>query len=188
MPFPRRPKDDQQVDYGDGQTVGRSQLLFFIRFIRFFVLQEVPHCASAVGRAKRAERCRRSRLDHVSILCTSTQSDSPSGANTKQGMTHHRPTIAHANARQTICFIWLARVPARFHFQRASRSYVNTRFMLGWFFRPKTRQETNRFSILFLKRFWVDFPPQLGSPSPPKSTKNKCQDALHFRFHFLIDF
>ena len=80
-------------------------------------------------RAKRAERCRRSRLDHVSILCTSTQSDSPSGANTKQGMTHHRPTTAHANARQTLCFIWLARVPARFHFQRASRSYVNTRFL-----------------------------------------------------------
>ena len=124
-PFPRRPKDDEQVDYGDGKTVGRSQLLFFIRFIRFFALQEVPHCASAVGRA---ERCRRSRLDHVSILCTSTQSDSPSGANTKQGMTHHRPTTAHANARQTLCLIWLARVPARFHLQRASRSYVNTRF------------------------------------------------------------
>ena len=53
----------------------------------------------------------------------------PSGANTKQERTHHRPTTAHANAQQTLCLIWIARVPARFQFQRASRSYVNTRFL-----------------------------------------------------------
>ena len=39
-----------------------------------------------------------------------------------------RKAIQHAYARQT-CLDWLARVPARFHLQRASRSYVNTRFL-----------------------------------------------------------
>ena len=80
-------------------------------------------------RAKRAERCRRTRSNHVSVICSSAHFDSPSGANTKQEMTHHRPTTAHANARQTLCLIWLARVPAGFHLQRASRSFVNTRFL-----------------------------------------------------------
>ena len=39
-----------------------------------------------------------------------------------------RKAIQHAYARQT-CLVWLARVPARFHLQRASRSYANTKFL-----------------------------------------------------------
>ena len=30
--------------------------------------------------------------------------------------------------------------------------------------------------------------PQLGRPNPPKSLKNRCQDAFHLGIHFLIDF
>ena len=30
--------------------------------------------------------------------------------------------------------------------------------------------------------------PQLGRPNPPKSLKNRCQDAFHLGVHFLIDF
>ena len=132
---PKRRSKSRFWGWKDGRA---SAIVVFHLFYKFFRSPGGPNMyfhrwASAASerakRAKRAERCRRSRLDHVSILCTSTQSDSPSGANTKQGMTHHRPTTAHANARQTLCFIWLARVPARFHFQRASRSYVNTRFL-----------------------------------------------------------
>ena len=58
--------------------------------------------------------------------------------------------------------------------------------------RPQSDVET-------AKPFWIDFPsifkanlpptwPQLGSQNPPKSLKNRCQDALYFGLHFLIDF
>ncbi len=58
--------------------------------------------------------------------------------------------------------------------------------------RPKSDVETP-------KQFWIHFPsifkanlpptwPQLGSQNPPKSLKNRCQDALYFALYFLIDF
>ena len=34
----------------------------------------------------------------------------------------------------------------------------------------------------------LDFRPQLGRPNPPKSVKNRSQDAVHFRLRFRIDF
>ena len=46
----------------------------------------------------------------------------------------------------------------------------------------------HRFFDTFLHRFLVDFPPQLGSENRSKSTKNRCQDALHVACDFLIDF
>ena len=62
-----------------------------------------------------------------------------------------RKAIQHAYARQT-CLVWLARVPARFHLQRASRSYVNTRFMLGVFLRAQKVKK----SVVFIS-FWLFF-------------------------------
>ena len=47
------------------------------------------------------------------------------------------------------------------------------------------------FSTLFLSIFvrsWFDFPPQLTSQSPPTSTKNRCQGAIHLGLQFVIDF
>ena len=37
-------------------------------------------------------------------------------------------------------------------------------------------------------RFWINFPSQLGPQNPPKSIKNRCQDAFNFWYHFWIDF
>ena len=34
----------------------------------------------------------------------------------------------------------------------------------------------------------VDFPTQLGPPNPPKSKKNRCQEALYVGLQILIDF
>ena len=39
-----------------------------------------------------------------------------------------------------------------------------------------------------LARSWLDFPSQLASQSPPKSIKNRCQDAFPCWLQFLIDF
>ena len=41
-------------------------------------------------------------------------------------------------------------------------------------------------SIFF--RSWLDFAAHLASQSPPKSTKNRCQEAIHLGLQFLIDF
>ena len=37
-------------------------------------------------------------------------------------------------------------------------------------------------------RFWLGFEVRLGAPNRPKSTKNRCQDALKFCIGFQIDF
>ena len=40
----------------------------------------------------------------------------------------------------------------------------------------------------FLRPTCLQLGPQLGSQNPPKSLKNRCQDALYFALYFLIDF
>ena len=44
------------------------------------------------------------------------------------------------------------------------------------------------FFDAFLGRSWLRFPSQLASQNPPKSKKNRCQDAIHLGLRFLIDF
>ena len=45
-----------------------------------------------------------------------------------------------------------------------------------------------RFSNAIFDASWLDFPPQLASPNPWKSIKNRCQEALHLGLQILIDF
>ena len=44
------------------------------------------------------------------------------------------------------------------------------------------------FLDAFLGRSWLRFPSQLASQNRSKSKKNRCQDAIHLGFRFLIDF
>ena len=46
----------------------------------------------------------------------------------------------------------------------------------------------HRFFDTIFNRFWFDFASQLGSQNPPKSMKNRCQDAFHLGLDFLMDF
>ena len=72
---------------------------------------------------ERSERSEQSDQDGLGEL--PSESCSKDAFKVREGRL--RKAIQHAYARQT-CLVWLARVPARFHLQRASRSYVNTRF------------------------------------------------------------
>ena len=54
--------------------------------------------------------------------------------------------------------------------------------ILSFFWKPKSA-----LGHLFFAS-WVDFPPQLATQNPPKSIKNRCQDAFSCWLHFLIDF
>ena len=66
-------------------------------------------------------------------------------------------------------------------------------------FRALEPPEASQSDVETPKPFWIDLPssfeanlpstwPQLGSQNPPKSVKNRCQDAFHLGFHFGIDF
>ena len=44
------------------------------------------------------------------------------------------------------------------------------------------------FSDRFLDRSWLGFPPQFVSQNPPKSMKNRCQEALYVGLQICIDF
>ena len=54
--------------------------------------------------------------------------------------------------------------------------------------RCKTHFFFRRFSDALLDWFFVDFRFQVGSENPPKSNKNRCQDAFPCWLHFLMDF
>ena len=89
---------------------------------------ETVYVGSSVGPAQRSsersERSERSDLDGRGDL--PSESCSKDAFRVREGRI--RKAIQHAYVRQT-CLVWLAPVPARFHLQRASRSYVNTRFI-----------------------------------------------------------
>ena len=56
---------------------------------------------------------------------------------------------------------------------------------------PKRSFFSSFFRCVFksiFSRSWLDFPPQLASQNPPKSIKNRCQEAIHLGLQFLIDF
>ena len=83
------------------------------------------YVGNSVGRAQRAsERSERSeQSDQDGLGELPSESCSKDAFRVREGRL--RKAIQHAYARQT-CLVWLARVPAKFHLQRASRSYVNT--------------------------------------------------------------
>ena len=60
---------------------------------------------------------------------------------------------------------------------------------------PRTLQDALIFSsflgCLFgsiFNRSWLGFPPQFASQNPPKSMKNRCQEALYVGLQICIDF
>ena len=60
---------------------------------------------------------------------------------------------------------------------------------------PRTLQDALFFSSFFgclfgsiFNRSWLGFPPQFASPNPPKSMKNRCQEALYVGLQICIDF
>ena len=100
--------------------------------------------SAASERAKRSEQSDQDGLGELP-----RESCSKDAFRVREG--RRRKAIQHAYVRQT-CLVWLARVPARFHLQRASRSYVNTRFMLGVFLRAQKVKK----SVVFIS-FWLFF-------------------------------
>ena len=60
---------------------------------------------------------------------------------------------------------------------------------------PRTLQDALFFSSFFgclfgsiFNRSWLGFPPQFASQNPPKSMKNRCQEALYVGLQICIDF
>ena len=86
---------------------------------------EAVYVGISVGRAQRASE-RSEQRDQDGLGELPSESCSNDAFRVREGRL--RKAIQHAYARQT-SLVWLARVPARFHLQRASRSYVNTRFL-----------------------------------------------------------
>ena len=146
---------------------------------------------------ERSERSEQSDQDGLGEL--PSESCSKDAFRVREGRL--RKAIQHAYARQT-CLVWLARVPAKFHLQRASRSYVNTRFpknapgitfstVLGlpgvasWhrFFNknmenvdpgpPRTRQTAATDVSIFSKLLWLEFGTHLWAPRVSASGRSE---------------
>ena len=56
---------------------------------------------------------------------------------------------------------------------------------------PKRKFFSSFFRCVFQSIFvrsWLDFAGQLASQNPPKSIKNRCQEAIHLGLQFLVEF
>ena len=63
---PKRPKkSDRRVDYGDAQAVDGRAIVVVVLNLFYNVFRSPGDPSAASERAKRAERCRRFRLDYV---------------------------------------------------------------------------------------------------------------------------
>ena len=66
---------------------------------------------------------------------------------------------------------------------------VAKRSLVGLTARPSCWPSSfHRFFDAIFNPSWLDFASQLGSPNPPKSMKNRCQDAFSCWPSFWIDF